>query len=204
MKNPVYPIVALIVGAVILLGYFWQFPLLIQVRSLFLEWASILVGIALLVGIINLFTVHWHKILDARRKSFYSMLLLISLVATIAVVGWFGPTHRYSMWIFNSIQMPVEGSLMALLAVILLLTGIRMVQKKASILTVIFIATVVIILLASGPLFGIDKLGLEELRTWIVQVPAMAGARGILLGVTLGILVTGIRILMGAERPYEE
>jgi hypothetical protein len=71
-------------------------------------------------------------------------------------------------------------------------------------LTVIFIATVVIILLASGPLFGIDKLGLEELRTWIVQVPAMAGTRGILLGVALGILTTGIRILIGAERPYEE
>jgi hypothetical protein len=128
MKNPVYPIIALIVGAVILLGYFWQFPLLIQVRSLFLEWASILVGIALLVGIINLFIVHWHKVIDARPKSIYSGLLLISLFLTIAVVGWFGPTHRYSMWIFNSFQVPIEGSLMALLSVILLLTGIRMVQ----------------------------------------------------------------------------
>jgi hypothetical protein len=204
MKKPVYPIIALIVGAVILLGYFWQFPLLTQVRSLFLEWATILVGIAMLVGIINMFSVHWHKVLDAQPKSIYSGLLLISLVLTIAIVGWFGPSHRYSMWIFNSFQVPVEGSLMALLAVILLLTGIRMVQHRASILTVIFIATAVIILLASGPLFGIDKLGLEELRTWIVQVPAMAGARGILLGVALGILTTGLRILMGAERPYEE
>lgn len=204
MKKPVYAIIALIVGAVILLGYFWQYPLLTQVRSLFLEWATILVGIAMLVGIINMFSVHWHKVLDARPKSIYSGLLLISLVLTIAIVGWFGPSHRYSMWIFNSFQVPVEGSLMALLAVILLLTGIRMVQHKASILTVIFIANAVIILLASGPLFGIDKLGLEELRTWIVQVPAMAGARGILLGIALGILTTGLRILMGAERPYEE
>jgi hypothetical protein len=30
----------------------------------------------------------------------------------------------------------------------------------------------------------------------------MAGARGILLGVALGTVATGLRILIGADRPY--
>jgi hypothetical protein len=32
----------------------------------------------------------------------------------------------------------------------------------------------------------------------------LAGSRGILLGIALGILVTGLRLLLGIERPYGE
>jgi len=30
----------------------------------------------------------------------------------------------------------------------------------------------------------------------------VAGARGILLGVSLGVIATGVRILIGSDRPY--
>jgi len=39
-------------------------------------------------------------------------------------------------------------------------------------------------------------------RSWLAQVPAIAGARGLLLGVALGTVATGIRILIGVDRPY--
>jgi hypothetical protein len=32
----------------------------------------------------------------------------------------------------------------------------------------------------------------------------MAGARGILLGVALGTVATGLRVLLGIDRPYSE
>jgi len=41
-----------------------------------------------------------------------------------------------------------------------------------------------------------------EVRTWIERVPATAGVRGILLGVALGTVATGFRLLIGADRPY--
>jgi hypothetical protein len=40
------------------------------------------------------------------------------------------------------------------------------------------------------------------IKEWVLRVPTMAGARGILLGVALGIIATGLRILLGADRPY--
>jgi hypothetical protein len=40
------------------------------------------------------------------------------------------------------------------------------------------------------------------IRPFIAQVLAAAGARGILLGVALGTLTTGLRILFGVDRPY--
>jgi hypothetical protein len=45
-------------------------------------------------------------------------------------------------------------------------------------------------------------LGLPDLRNWLVNTWAVAGARGILLGVALGAIATGLRILLGSDRPY--
>jgi hypothetical protein len=92
---------------------------------------------------------------------------------------------------------------MAILLVILVLAAFRLLERRANLLAVIFIITVVVILLTSGSLFGLQVPGLSELRDWVARVPAAAGARGLLLGIALGIVATGLRILMGADRPYE-
>lgn len=204
MRNPLYPAVAIGVGIVVLLGYFLQIDLLVNVRIMFLEWATILVGIALLVGVVNLLIVHWHKATSDHPNRYNSIALLVGLFVTLLIVGYFGPTNPVSMWIFNYIQIPIEASLMALLSIVLIYAGVRLLRRKPNLMTIVFIATAVVILLMSGPLFGIDIPGLAELRIWIGKVPAVAGARGIMLGISLGIIAAGLRILMGADRPYGE
>ncbi len=204
MKNPLYPAIAIGVGIVVLLGYFLQIDLLVNVRIIFLEWATILVGVALLVGVVNLFIVHWRKATSDQSKRVNSIAVLGGLTLTLLVVGWFGPTDPVSLWIFNYIQIPIEASLMALLSIVLIYAGVRLLRRKPNLLTIVFIATAVVILLMSGPLFGINIPGMAALRIWIGKVPAVAGARGILLGISLGIVAAGLRILMGADRPYGE
>jgi hypothetical protein len=204
VRNPLYPAVAIGVGIVVLLGYFLQVDLLVNVRIMFLEWATILVGIALLVGVVNLLIVHWHKATSNHLNRYNSIALLVGLFVTLLIVGYFGPTDPVSVWIFNYIQIPIEASLVALLSVVLIYAGVRLLRRKPNLMTIVFIATAVVILLMSGPLFGIDIPGLAELRIWIGKVPAVAGARGILLGISLGIIAAGLRILMGADRPYGE
>ena len=43
-----------------------------------------------------------------------------------------------------------------------------------------------------------------DIKDWVLHVPAMAGARGILLGIVLGTVVTGMRLLLGVEKPYTD
>jgi hypothetical protein len=202
VRNPVYTAIAIGVGIVVLLGYFLQFDLLVNLRIVLLEWATILVATALLIGVVNLFIVHWRKSTTDQPNRVNSIALLAGLTITLGVAGWFGPTDQYSLWIFNYILIPIEASLMGILAVVLIYAGVRLLRRKPNLLSIVFIATAVVILLMSGPLFGIDIPGLAELRIWIGKVPAVAGARGILLGVSLGIIAAGLRILMGADRPY--
>lgn len=202
VRNPVYTAIAIGIGIVVLLGYFLQVDLLVNLRIVLLEWATILVAVALLVGVVNLFTVHFRKSAADQQNRINSIVLISSMTITLLVAGWFGPTHPYSLWIFNYIQIPVEASLLAILSVVLIYAGVRLLRRKPNLLTIVFIATAVIILLMSGALFGIDIPGMSELRIWIGKVPAVAGARGIILGVSLGIVAAGLRILMGADRPY--
>jgi hypothetical protein len=202
LKFPISTAVAIAVGLVVLLGYFLSSDILISLRVAFLEWAVILAAFALMVGIVNLAYVHWRKTATAQTNSVYSFVLLVSMVLTILVVGWFGPAHEFSRWIFDYIQVPLETSLMALLAVILAYASVRLLRRRLNSVSIIFVVTVLIVLIAATPVMGFDVPGLSEFRDWVVQVPSVAGTRGILLGVALGIIATGLRILMGSDRPY--
>lgn len=194
--------IAIAVGLIVLLGYFIDIPVLINLRVIFLQWAVILAAIALIVGVLNLANVHWKKINSSQPGGFYSTFLILALLATAVAVAIFRPTGSWSMWIFNNIQVPIESSLMALLAVILAYASARMLSRQINLFSIVFIVTALVVLLGTASLPFMDFPGLSELRAWIERIPAVAGSRGILLGVALGTIATGLRVLMGADRPY--
>ena len=195
-------IIAVISGVLVLLGYF--FPGVFgNIQSILIGWAIILAAFALLLGIFNLALVHWKKAGSDGPNRTYSIVLLISLFITIIVVSISGPTGSASLWIFNSFQVPVEISLLAVLAVVLVYAGARLLTRRPKWYTVLFLVTVLIVLLGSVPLFFLGEVApLIAVRSWLAQVPAVGGARGLLLGVALGTVATGLRILMGMDRPY--
>lgn len=197
-------IIAIASGVVVLLGYFLPaIPLFVNLRVAFLNWAMILAAVAVFIGIANLFSVHTQKLRN-KNDAAYSVLLLVFLLGTFALGLFVGPTSPAMDFVFTSIQIPVETSLMALLAVSLLYATIRLLRWRANFMSITFIITALIIFLGTAPLPFIGPLHFfsDWLRPIIAQVPAAAGARGILLGVALGTLMTGLRILFGADRPY--
>jgi hypothetical protein len=66
----------------------------------------------------------------------------------------------------------------------------------------IFAGVVLLTLIGSVSLPNLEVPLLHELRNWITQVWALGGLRGILIGVALGTIATGLRILLGSDRPY--
>jgi type IV secretory pathway VirB2 component (pilin) len=195
--------ITLFTGLVILLGYFVQLPYLGELRKLFLQWFAILAAVAMIVGAINLANVHAQKIIHWRSNRFYSLVLLVSMLMTIALGFRFKPTDPVLVWVYNYIQMPVEASLMALLAIILAFIGTRLFRKRLDWFSGLFFVTVLIILSGSISLANLKLPGLALVKTWIEQIWAMGGLRGIVIGVGLGTIVTGLRVLVGVERPYE-
>ena len=203
MKGLISAAIAIAIGILVLLGYFVAIPALTSLRATLVDWAVILAAVALFIGVFSLLSTHVDKIRKKQKGGFYSLILITSLLATLLLGLLLGPNHQAMHLLFNSIQLPVETSLMALLAVTLVYASIRLLRRRNNLLSALFLATALLILLGTAPLpWGEIPLLGDIIRPIIAQVPAAAGARGILLGVALGTLTTGLRILFGADRPY--
>lgn len=204
MKSPFSifnAVIAIAAGVIVLVGYFT--PWLASTRDLFLQWAVILAAFALLIGVVNLLTVHLKKMGKSKKGGVYSLILWVAFFITVGVVALDGPDGSQSVSLFNYIQIPVESSLLALLVVTLAVASIRLLRRKAGLFTYIFMGAALLVLLGTAPLYGIGEVSfLYQVRTWIASVLSVAGARGVLLGVALGTVATGIRVLMGVDRPY--
>jgi len=197
-------VVAIGSGLIVLLGYFLAFPALVQARQLLLSWAMILAAVAVIVGVANLIAVHFTRVTKRLKGGTYSMVLLFALLGSLAIGLALGPQNVAVQAMFNGIQLPVEASLMAVLAVTLLYAAIRLLRWRSDLMAIVFILTALLIFLGTAPLpfLGYIPIVSDLLRPFVAQVPAAAGARGILLGVALGTLLTGLRILFAADRPY--
>lgn len=203
LRFPFAAFIAIPFGLVVLLGYFIEIPVLFNLRTLFLRWALIIAAVAIFVGILNLFRVHWRRVTTRQPRGAYSLSLIIALIATIVFAGILStPTTGWGLWIFNYIQLPVESSLMAILAVVLIYAAARLLSRRLNAYTILFLLTVLIVLAGSVSLPYLETNPLGEVQDWVAGVLATAGARGILLGVALGTVATGLRVLMGADRPY--
>ena len=204
--------VAIATGLIVLVGYFVELPLLLNLRITILNWVIILAAVALFVGLFNLLAVHADKVRNKKKGGFYSLILILSMLVTLILGLWLRPDHPVMALIFNSIQLPVETSLMAMLVVTLTYASIRLLRpaqyaglrRRNNLISVIFLVTALLILLGTAPLPFIGSVPIlgDLIRPFIAQVLAAAGARGILIGVALGSLTTGLRVLFGADRPY--
>jgi hypothetical protein len=194
-------LVTILVGLIVLLGYF--LPVLVPIQNILLNWAVILAGVAALLGVFNLISVHGDKIRRRETGFIYSVLLIITLVAVFVFGMVLGPEHVSMRILVNGVILPAEAALMGLLSVSLLYAAVRLMRRRPDLMSSVFLITVVIVLLGSASLpFGdIPVLG-SLVRPWITEVLALGGARGILMGVALGTLMTGLRILFAVDRPY--
>jgi hypothetical protein len=195
-------VIAIALGVIVLLGYFIDSfrPLSI----IFLRVAVLLAGWAVLIGVGNLFSVHLQKIRERKPGSIYSLVLLVFFIMTFVVVffGNFFPVLKQLKiqdFLLNGIMVPAEISLMAILSVTLLYASVRMLRWRIDLKTILFLVTALLVLVSTAPLPVLGQIpGLGNL----IQILAAGGARGILIGVALGTLTTGLRILFGADRPY--
>lgn len=203
LKSTLFAAIAGGAGLLVLLGYFFDLGILSDLRRLLVNWAILLAAVAILVGVSNLFRVHWGRLRTRQKGWFNSLTLIISLMLTLLIVGYFGPTAQPAMFIFNFILIPIETSLMALLVIVLIFAIVKLLRSRLSGYSLLFVSVVIVVILGTISLPWVEYSALRELRNWLAQTWAGAGSRGILLGVALGTIATGLRVLMGADRPYD-
>jgi hypothetical protein len=184
------------------------------IGTYFIDCAVIIAAFALFLGLLNVVRVHLRHIRERTKTWRYSVLLLVALFVVLAVglvtltpssqadqSQLSGPSHPAMQWIFTNVMAPIQATLGALLAFLTLAAAYRLLRLHNAESAVLLVVTLLV--LAGQASFGLLPV-LPQLRDWILDVPALAGMRGILLGVALGTVLTGIRLLLGVERPYSD
>ncbi len=157
-----------------------------------LRLATLMVALSIVLGVANLLHVH---VLRLRRHSLTSAVLLASFAFTL-----YWHVAQGDATLLEAVLVPIESALAALLCLSLVHGASRVLQKRADIWGALFVLVVIIVLLGS---LGLAELApVQTMRDWLMAVPVSAGARAILLGIALGVIVAGLRALLGQDRAY--
>jgi hypothetical protein len=191
---------AVAAGLIVLLGYFFPAQLG-PFRILLLDWAVIIAGMAVLVGIFNLVAVQMEKFRSGQKGGAYGILLVVALVVTFGLGLVLGPQDPYMRLTMDAIIMPVEASLMAILVVTLAYASIRLLRRRVDVMSMVFLAAAVVFLILIMPTPVGALPGSQAIMDFLGMF-SDGGARGLLIGIALGTLLTGLRVLFGVDRPY--
>jgi hypothetical protein len=192
--------IAIGVGLVVLLDFFFTLPLLDVTGIAFRDWTIILTAFAVLLGLINLTFVHVSRVVRRSEPSAgYSAIVLVTAGIVLLIGFLFGLSSAPMAWVFDNLYVPLQGAFFALVAFFLATAAYRALRAR-SIETTLMLIAALIVFVGQAPLLG----ALTELKEWVLNVPATAGVRGILLGVALGTIATGLRLIAGMDRPYSE
>ena len=166
-------------------------------------WVGFLAAVALLIGILNLLSVHFRRLLQG---NIYSIVLVISLLTIVGlgVTDYIEVTDDAVSTAFGNVQAPLEAALASMLAFFLLFSGVRVLQRRRSWWGLLFIGSVIVFLLGRTPLPG--KIGelFTDFSDILTGVFVTAGMRGILIGVAIGAIAVSVRVLMGIDKPYNK
>ncbi|TAH50367.1 MAG: hypothetical protein EYC68_14415 [Chloroflexota bacterium] len=204
LRRQLVPVaVAIAVGLLVLLGEFITNDTYADLVSILLAWGAIIAVFALLLGLANVLLYHTRRIVARDAQMPFSILILASAVVVFLLVLPSGGTGDASQWIMRYLYQPLEASFLALL-VFFIGTAIYRALRVKTWEMALFAISAIVVLIGSVPFMQVVSPFIPAAREWVVNVPALAGVRGILLGVALGIIATGLRLLTGIDRPYSE
>ncbi len=178
--------------------------------QLLIQLVAVIGAVALLLGVLNLTRVHAAQLRKFPR-GIYSLILLITLFGVVLLralerggvlrVGT-GDAPSVSLTVLDAAQVAVESALAGLIFFALVYSAFRLMRNRVTLWNALFIGALIIVLLGFSPLGGATFL--PSVREWLLSVPVNAGTRGLLIGIAIGVVVVGVRVLIGRDRTFRE
>jgi len=201
MRRRLPAAIAAAVGIIVFLSFFTDNTVIQGVTMLLTRMAMIVAAFAFLLGVLNVLLVHLHKI--GRRNTGWGYSLVLVLVMLLVLFlgrpGTGGPTDRSVTWILRYVQIPLEATVFSLLAFFVITASLRAFRVRPR-ETGFMLLVSAIVLLGQVPVGQKLWPQFPAIKDWLLAVPTMAGVRGILLGVALGTIATGVRLVSLVDR----
>ncbi|MBT4502256.1 MAG: hypothetical protein HOC74_31270 [Gemmatimonadetes bacterium] len=173
------------------------------------RWLRIVYAFAFFLGLFSLLNLHWRRVRARQAGWGYSLIVYLSFGLMIFFVlyndgtGPFSPQARAGgyQWLFLNVQVPCGATMFSILAFFISSAAYRTFRARTPEAAILLVAAV-IVMLGRVPVGAYIHDFFPAAAQWLMDVPNMAAKRGILLGVSLGIVATSLRIIFGIERSY--
>ena len=199
MKRPLPMIVGILSGLVVLAAMFFV-PQGGSVLGTVLNWVIIVAGVALLVAIASLVLTHLRFIAKGKKGFLLSLVLVISFLVTLVFGILRGVDDPVFLKWVGAVIRPIETALLGLVALVMMSAAMKIFRERGwSTLTVSFgVSAIIFLILGLGFLQNLNLPGLNEAIRFVEGLP-MIGARGLLIGIGIGLLMMAFRVLIGIE-----
>jgi hypothetical protein len=104
-------------------------------------------------------------------------------------------------WMYNRVYSPMSATMFALLAFFIASAAFRAFRIRSFEALLLAIAAF-ILMIGRVPIGNAIHPIIPAAADWLMEVPQNAAKRGILIGAALGVMATGIRLILGMEKTY--
>jgi hypothetical protein len=176
-----------------------------------IDWGLIISPFALVIAVVTLIQTHVSRVRLRSEHWQYSLVIFAGMIVMALVGVPLGPQNSAVVWLYNNVQVPMDATMFSLLAFFIASAAFRAFRARSFEATLLLI-TAMFVMIGNVPIGDLvwNKVmswtpwvdGASWFRQWILDVLNNAARRGIILGVSLGIISQSIRIILGIERSY--
>jgi len=195
-------IITFLVGMIMIGQWFLQVASISELATSIQQWGIILAAFSMGLGSVNIIIRNVRRIRRREGTDWLYAIWLLFIFFLFSIVGiGFGSTSPQYTYIFNTILQPLSGTMYPA-SLFFLASAIYRTFRARSSQAIIFVIVGAIMLLANAPMMGAFIPPIIPLKSWIMDVEVTAAYRAILLGIGLGTIVLGFRVLFGLETAH--
>lgn len=221
MKRELPLLLTALIGAVVLAGFFIPHQWVSVPADYLQRCAVIVVAFGYALGGANVVRVNLEGIVRRQNDWPYKVVLLVGMLVTLIFGLFIDRAHfqdpgTFSVWIYDNVYVPMNSTMFSLLAFFIASAAFRAFRVRSAEAGLLAISALIVMLgrvpLGDYVMAGIfDHAGLPEwirhwriepVQQWIMDFPQNAAKRAILIGAAMGVMATGLRVILGIERSY--
>jgi len=211
VKREIPLFITAVVGILMILSFFVPHQAVSVPADFLQQCAIIVVAFGYVLGGANVLKLNADAISKRQSGWIYKIVLVVSLIATVVFglmdgEGFLNP-GKTSKWIYDQLYSPMQATMFSLLAFYIASAAFRAFRIRTVEAGLLAVAAL-IVMLGRVPLGALatgwmpPAIQLPTIQDWIMEWPQNAAKRAILIGAALGVMATGLRVILGIERSY--
>lgn len=190
-------VMGIIVCTAILTQYFIVNPTIESISVNFQLWGVIIAAFAVLLGLLSYTIYHGKQVMKTKAwYSIWSLIVCFGLLSIGLIQSSNSPTYTF---ILTTVSRPLGMAMSSFIGFFICSAAFRSFRAR-NIDAALLLISATIIMLRNIPIGSLIIPGIGPFGDWYNDVLALGGNRGLIIVMGVGMIVAGIRQILGYER----